>query len=482
VVGAWGGGGGRASEEKGSSTLKQKPHLFFRPLSTLQSLAFRCNLTPKPNRSRHLKRAVVQAASGLSGSGGGGAGGGDAGSENKEGAAAAAVPPAALALLAEAYSHLALHDDHGERSRGEFFPSFDSWNFARGRKSRSGEKRAMGKQPPRNKTSKREKTQKLFTKPRNRNDPGVFEAIAARLAGENDAIVLTTVSEEEGEEEGKGEGKASHRASVIAVTAPHAFTADDVARIARAASRCAGGCSSSPALVDAVASAASRLAGAALQARDARSLAAAAAAAAAVGGASAHPACAQLLALASDFLEREAELFVAREDCVDALPTALGALVAGGLLEPKVFARAAEAACSVAAAGPAAAAGAAGASSGGSGASSSPALSRMSDAGVVELTRAFADARAHDARLFEEVEREVLRRAQARGFAPERVVEILSSFNRSGFVSAPLAGVADRAARALAEELEEQEKEWNAEEVVNRGRARHSPASADDMS
>ena len=30
-------------------------------------------------------------------------------------AAAAAVPPAALALLAEAYSHLALHDDHGEK-------------------------------------------------------------------------------------------------------------------------------------------------------------------------------------------------------------------------------------------------------------------------------------------------------------------------------------------------------------------------------
>lgn len=113
----------------------------------------------------------------------------------------------------------------------------------------------------------------------------------------------------------------------------------------------------------------------------------------------------------------------------------------------------------------------------------------MTDDGVVTLTRAFADARAHDSRLFCEIEREVLRRLQARGFAPERVVEILASFNRSGFVSAPLADVADRAARALAEELEEEERPGGgtaggkkAREAVNKGRARHSPASADDMS
>ena len=63
-----------------------------------------------------MKRAVVQAASGLSEGGGGEEGA----RKNKRptAVAAAAVPPAALALLAEAYSHLALHDDHGER---EFF-------------------------------------------------------------------------------------------------------------------------------------------------------------------------------------------------------------------------------------------------------------------------------------------------------------------------------------------------------------------------
>ena len=231
--------------------------------------------------------------------------------------------------------------------------------------------------------------------------------------------------------------------------------------------------------MEAVALAASRLAEAALEAKDPRSLAAAAAAAADVGGASAHPACASLLALAADALERDAALFAA-EGCGDSLPTALRALVSGGLLEQHVFAKAAEAACS----------------------REASALSEMSDDGVVTLTRAFADARAHDAGLFEAVEREVLRRAQARGFAPERVVEILASFNRSGFVSGALADVAEKAANALAEEVEmEGEEEGGgkvggggggrgggtttaakAAEVVGKGRARHSPASADDMS
>lgn len=301
--------------------------------------------------------------------------------------------------------------------------------------------------------------------------------------------MLTTASEEEEEEEGEsgggGEeeegGKGSRRrsrrrgrrppysshsaSSVIAVTAPHAFTAEDVARIAAAVSRCGGGCSS-PAVVEAVASAASRLAGAALDAGDPRSLAAAAAAAADVGGASAHPACASLLALAADALESDARMFAA-EGSGDALPTALRALVAGGLLEQRVFAKAAEAAC----------------------ASGASALSRMTDDGIVTLARAFADARAHDAALFESVEREVLRRALARGFAPERVVEILASFNRSGFVSAPLADVADKAAHAVAAEELEQEAQLGgkggggkAEDVVNRGWTKHSPASTDDMS
>jgi len=290
--------------------------------------------------------------------------------------------------------------------------------------------------------------------------------------------------EEESEEEGEGKGSRrrrssprshasppSHPASVIAVTAPHAFTADDVARIAAAAARCGGGCSS-PAVVDAVALAASRLAEAALEAGDPRSLAAAAAAAADVGGASAHPACASLLSSAADALEAEAALF-AGEGSGDALPTALRALVAGGLLETRVFRKAAEAAV----------------------ARDASALSEMTDDGVVTLTRAFADARAHDSSLFEAVEREVLRRAQARGFSPELVVEILAAFNRSGFVSAPLADVADRAARALAEELEEERLGGGGggsgggggttakiSEVVNKGRARHSPASEDDMS
>lgn len=149
--------------------------------------------------------------------------------------------------------------------------------------------------------------------------------------------MLTTASEEEqeeeeedeeGEEEGGGKEGSLRRgrrrraaarpspshhsaSSIIAVTAPHGFTADDVARIAAAASRCGGGCAS-PALVEAVASAASRLAEAAAEAKDAKSLAAVAAAAADVGGAAAHPACASVISLASDFLESDAELFAGR--------------------------------------------------------------------------------------------------------------------------------------------------------------------------
>lgn len=304
--------------------------------------------------SHHLKSAVLKAAA-----------------PSAPAAEAAAVPPAALALLAEAYSHLALHDDHG-----------------------------------------------------------VFDAIAARLAGENDAVVVLTEEEEEGEGGDDKKKKRPSPPSVIAVTAPHAFTAEDVARIAAAASRCYGG-AFSPALVDAVAAAAARLAEAASEAGDARSLAAAAAAAADVGGASAHPRCASLLALAADALDKNAAAFGA-SGCGDALPTALRALVAGGLLEERVFARAAEAAC----------------------ASRGAALSEMSDDGIVSLTRAFADARAHDSALFDAVEKEVLRRLLSRGFCPEKVVELLAAFNRTGFVSGALADVAERAARAVAAEVE----------------------------
>ena len=95
---------------------------------------FESNTHFSTSRSHHLKRAVVQAASGLSEEGGG-EGEEDARKKMKTkkgptAAAAAAVPPAALALLAEAYSHLSLHDDHGmkqerERKREkEGFPLF----------------------------------------------------------------------------------------------------------------------------------------------------------------------------------------------------------------------------------------------------------------------------------------------------------------------------------------------------------------------